>query len=90
MMASGSTTLPVVLLSLAPSFCHQPWVRMVLGSGAPRACSMIGQYTAWNLRMSLPMRWMSAGQSDSAELAGESVPRAASAVGSPRDAGMEK
>ena len=34
------------------------------GSGMSAASSIAGQKTAWNLRMSLPMTWKSAGQND--------------------------
>ena len=35
------------------------------GSGMSAASSIAGQNTAWNLRMSLPMMWKSAGQKTS-------------------------
>ena len=32
------------------------------GTSSPAAISIAGQMTAWNLRMSLPIRWTVAGQ----------------------------
>ena len=32
------------------------------GTSRPAAISIAGQMTAWNLRMSLPIRWTVAGQ----------------------------
>src|SRR5262245_55314331 len=54
--------LPIVLLIFFPSAVHQPWAKICFGSGNPRLISIAGQYTAWNQRISLPIRWTSTGQ----------------------------
>src|SRR2546425_8482633 len=46
----------------SPFAVHQPWAKMVFGSGISRAMSIVDQYTACVVRMSLPTRWMVAGQ----------------------------
>ena len=38
------------------------------GSSTSAAISIAGQITAWNLRMSLPIRWKSAGQKRSRQV----------------------
>ena len=40
---TGSTTLPTDLPIFFPSITSHPWPKTCLGSGSPRACSMIGQ-----------------------------------------------
>ena len=34
-------------------------MKMLRGTSIPAAISIAGQMTAWNLRMSLPIRWTS-------------------------------
>ena len=61
-MACGSTTFPRLLDIFSPLTVHQPWAKMVFGSGIFRAIRIVDQYTACVVRMSLPTRWMVAGQ----------------------------
>ncbi len=58
----GSTTLRWLLDIFWPLMVHQPWAKMVSGRGSPALMSIVGQYTAWWRRMSLPMRCTVAGQ----------------------------
>ena len=67
MTSNGSSTLPSdldILCSspLASFISRKPWMNRCSGSGMSAASSIAGQKTAWNLRMSLPMTWKSAGQ----------------------------
>ena len=54
--------LPSDLEIFWPLAVHQPCANTVLGSGRPAASSMVGQYTAWWRRMSLPMTCTAWGQ----------------------------
>ena len=54
---------PSDLLIFSPSpLTHQPWANRVRGGSTSSASSIVIQYTAWVVRMSLPMSWKSAGQ----------------------------
>lgn len=45
-----------------PSSTSQPWPNTCLGRGRPSACKMMGHVMVWKRMISLPIRWMSAGQ----------------------------
>ena len=46
----------------SPRTVHQPCAKMPLGSGRPADIRNAGQYTLWNRRMSLPIRWITDGK----------------------------
>ncbi len=59
---SGAMPVSLDLLIFSPPTSSQPCANTFFGSGSPAAISMAGQMTAWKRRMSLPTKWMSAGQ----------------------------
>jgi len=50
------------LLIFRPSLVHQPCAKICLGNGRFNENKIAGQYTAWNQRISFPIRCTSAGQ----------------------------
>ena len=53
----GSTTLRRDFDIFCPFTVHQPWAKMFCGGSMPIDFSIVGQYTACVVRMSLPIRW---------------------------------
>ena len=45
----------------SPPTSRKPCTAMRAGGSIPAAISSAGQYTQWNRRMSLPIRWWTAG-----------------------------
>jgi hypothetical protein len=58
----GSITFPSDFDILCSPSSRYPWIATCRGTSMSAAIRSAGQITAWNLRMSLPIRWTFAGQ----------------------------
>ncbi len=59
-----------------PPTVRNPWAHTCVGGSTSPAISMAGQYTAWNRRMSFPMRWTFAGHTLANRSSSEPYPAA--------------
>ena len=60
--SNGWMPVRLVLDIFLPPTVRKPCAQTCFGGSTPAAINMAGQYTACWRRMSLPIRWMSAGQ----------------------------